>query len=602
MRTFADVLPLPLSTLQNLALKAPAEDDQKEEGKDKGQAKKSSPRRSQKADLGPLDVAKYLTHYNIDYSLKESAGLRLYRLKACLFDPNHKKNKAAIVQDSSGKLTYQCFHASCHGQTWAEARKQISGDANLAQFCEGYDPSRAGGAPRHSPYDSGGAEDVQPENVPAPGAAAPEDFFDGRAFMPLWLARYLEGYFKPVVYDGNEFYNYRHDRGVWAPLAEESIAQVSIQVLDSEAKSARIADATKLLSGKRFKPADELLHDSRFVNVKNGMIDTETLEVMEHDPKYHSRIQLPVEYAPGARCERWLQFLGEVFSMDLERIVCLQTYFGYCLLPDCRFQRCLFLVGSGANGKSVAVDTLVQVLGPNNVCSLPLQLFGERFLIGQLKDKLVNVATEISTSRPVDTANFKDAVAGGLLMADAKHGKPFTFYPVAKHIFSMNESPKIVDKTFGFTRRPLVIRFNERFEGPRRDTKLLSKLLIEKNGIFNWMLAGLKYVLENKDLYLPESVLQETERFIRATNPVLLFVEEECVINEKATAKPKELYQEYKNWCEEGNNRPVSRNRFYDMILMQYPSVELKRPKPGDRPGDRPRLWYGIGRNIERSD
>jgi len=600
MRVFSDVLPLSLSVLQKLAAQAPPEDEQKPgEGTGKGQAQKSSPRRSQRADLGPLDVAKYLTHYNIEYSLKESGGRRLYRLKACLFDPNHKKNEAAVVQDSSGKLTYQCFHASCHGRTWAEARKQISGDANLAQFCEGYDPSKAGraAAPRSSPYDSGPEEDSLPESVPAPDAADPADFFNGRAFMPLWLARYLEGYFKPVVYDGNEFYHYRSDRGVWSPLAEDRIAQVSIKALDLEAKSARIADATKILAGKRFRPADEMLHDPRYLNVKNGMIDTETLQVIEHDPKYNSRIQLPVEYDPDAKCPRWMQFLEEVFAADIDKLICLQTYYGYCLLPDCRFQRCLFLVGTGANGKSVAVDTLVQVLGPHNVCSLPLQLFGERFLIGQLKDKLVNVATEISTSRPVDTANFKDAVAGGLLMADAKHGKPFTFYPIAKHIFSMNESPKIVDKTFGFTRRPLVIRFNERFEGKRRDTKLLAKLIEEKNGIFNWMLAGLEHVLENKDLYLPESVLQETERFIRATNPVLLFIEEECEINEKATAKPKELYKEYKDWCVEGNNRPVSRNRFYDMILMQYPSVQLKRPGTGN---DRQRLWYGIGRSIAR--
>ena len=265
---------------------------------------------------------------------------------------------------------------------------------------------------------------------------------------------------------------------------------------------------------------------------------------------------------------------------------------GYCLLPDCRYQRCMFLIGSGANGKSVVVDTLVSILGEENICSLPLQLMGQRFLIGQLKDKLLNVATELATNQPMDTANFKDAVVGGLLMADQKHGRAFAFYPIAKHVFSMNEVPKITDKSYGFQRRPIVLTFNERFEGARRDPYLTKKLIAERDGIFKWMLEGLAMILQADDLYIAESVDRDTQQFVKSTNPVLLFVEDCCTLENGANVKPPDLYRAYKYWCKEGSNRPLARNRFYDQILIHFPSVFKTHTGP-DR--QRIRVYVNIG-------
>ncbi len=320
-------------------------------------------------------------------------------------------------------------------------------------------------------------------------------------------------------------------------------------------------------------------------------VDLKDLDLMPHDPSYMSRIQLPVEFHPDARCDRWLQFLEEVFPGAPEKAETLQRYYGYCLLPDCRFQRCLFLIGGGANGKSKAVDILVDVLGKENVCALPLQLMGERFLLGQLRDKLVNVATEIATTTPIQTSNFKDAVTGGLLQADQKHGPPFSFYPVAKHIFSMNEVPKINDKSYGFQRRPIVLTFTEKFEGKKADRQLHLKLAAEKEGIFAWMLEGLAKVLDAQDLVVPEKIEADTAEFVKSTNPVLLFVDDCCLLGENFYIKPKLLYRAYLKWCEEGKTKyPMPRNKFYDQIMIHFPHV-----RKGQYGENRLRQYKGIG-------
>ena len=420
------------------------------------------------------------------------------------------------------------------------------------------------------------------------------DFFENKRFVPQYLAKYLQIKFEPIAYGQGDFYQYNNN-GVWKTIESDLLGHESEKILDKHTKSARIEDSIKTLQKRVYIRPGKFLHDPNYLNLRNGMLEIATVELKEHNREYYNRVQLNVSLNKKARCPRWDKFLDEIFPDAPAKKKALQSYFGYCLLPDCRHQRCLFLLGAGANGKSVVTDVLISILGEENVCSLPLQLMGERFLIGQLKDKLVNVASEIATNRPTDTSCFKDAVTGGLLMADQKHGKPFAFYPIAKHIFSMNETPKITDKSYGFQRRPIVIKFMERFEGEKRDPYLTKKLIQEKEGIFMWMLEGLLMVLEKDDLIIPDVVEKETKEMIKATNPVLLFVDDCCVLDDDYRVKPKDLFKEYSEWCKEGHNRPLSRNRFYDQILLNFSSVKKKQVKD-----NRMRMYIGIGIRIDQ--
>jgi len=87
---------------------------------------------------GSLDVPKYLIAHNIGFKEKREETRTIYGLSKCLFSEGHttKDNQgdSAIIQDTSGKLGYQCFHHHCQNKTWADARKKISGDAPLSQF------------------------------------------------------------------------------------------------------------------------------------------------------------------------------------------------------------------------------------------------------------------------------------------------------------------------------------------------------------------------------------------------------------------------------------------------------------------------------------
>jgi hypothetical protein len=84
---------------------------------------------------GKLDVGTYLKDHDVTVvDVKETPTGTLYLLESCLFDPSHTEKEASIIQNSSGKLFYQCFHNSCRDKKWKDARRLISGDDDLSQF------------------------------------------------------------------------------------------------------------------------------------------------------------------------------------------------------------------------------------------------------------------------------------------------------------------------------------------------------------------------------------------------------------------------------------------------------------------------------------
>jgi len=75
-----------------------------------------------------FDVREFLRKYNV--VVKEEKPWRdcaLVALENCIFDSSHQGNESGVLIHPSGKLTYQCFHDSCKGKTWPQARESLEG-------------------------------------------------------------------------------------------------------------------------------------------------------------------------------------------------------------------------------------------------------------------------------------------------------------------------------------------------------------------------------------------------------------------------------------------------------------------------------------------
>jgi len=236
------------------------------------------------------------------------------------------------------------------------------------------------------------------------------------------------------------------------------------------------------------------------------------------------------------------------------------------------------MLGDGANGKGTVIHMARKMVGHKNTASLSLKgLTDSRFSVEFLQNKLLNVCTETTSRDPLATELFKAIVSGEAVTAETKYGGKFEFIPYLKYMIAMNDLPIIPDKSYGFERRVLMLKFNQRFEGDKRDPDLKIKLEEEIDGVFMWSLLGLERLLKSNGFVMGDEVSADTKKFVSSLNLLLMFLDERCDEDPGSAISTTVLYNAYKDWCRESGLRALSRNRFYSQLLTHVPTVR-KRP------------------------
>jgi P4 family phage/plasmid primase-like protien len=603
----------------------------------------TSPRSQGSNTLGPLDVGRYLSDHGIEHRVKRKGDADFYVLKVCLFDPGHRNGEAAIVSGSKG-FFYQCFHLSCSDRTWADARALISGDKSLAPWMEGYDPNwkkkkkneekalvPAGGkAPFAPPGPNGEIERryATVDNIINPvcsavvthadGSTAPaprevnhiHEFYEKRGsrmeFVPRYAANYLFHYLSPVAFSAGEFWKYAD--GVWGVFPREQMAAILTHTMKERIQAKMVEGVLGVLQGLVYVPEDEWEPDPFMINVKNGMLDIKTMVLRPHSPDYRSRVQLPVNYDPQAPVATWYEFLKDIFPEDhvkddkdqyvnyLNKHVLAQQFAGYTLLRDCRYHKSMFLYGTGSNGKSTFLNVIGAVLGEKNTCSLSLTTLGERFKSIYLYNKMANLASETNPKAIMESDIFNQVVSGDEITAEEKYGKAFKFRPFCKFIVSMNEPPLVQDRSYAFERRVLVLNFNRRFTPDEVKSRMTETLLTEVDGVFTWMVEGLKLLLKHDGFVIGANIQDEIDQMLSRVNPFIVFVEDCLVLEPESTVRTQEIWEVYRDWCMDGGNRALGRNKFLDQVLSQFPKVKKTREDGNTR------IFSGISLNQEAVD
>ena len=101
--------------------------------------------------------------------------------------------------------------------------------------------------------------------------------------------------------------------------------------------------------------------DPMLLNTPGCVVDLKTGELRPCDPALH--MTKVTGAAPRGDCPTWLQFLDRITGGDTELQAYLQRVLGYALTGLTSAHALFFGYGTGANGKSVLIDTVAGVLG-----------------------------------------------------------------------------------------------------------------------------------------------------------------------------------------------------------------------------------------------
>ena len=299
--------------------------------------------------------------------------------------------------------------------------------------------------------------------------------------------------------DNPEMYIYGD--GYYIKGAESYFTETNHKLFETRMKKGVNTELRQKLQANSYVDADFFEQfNPDFLNVKNGVLNLRTRELLPHDPKYRMRTILPINYDPDAEYDFMNDFVKTIV-MDSEQQI-IQEMFGDCLYRNYWLQKAFMLIGNGANGKGVLLHCLSKLLGKENISSVNIvKLTNHRFSSAELHHKFANISNETPLGQLVSTDIFKSLRGGDILMAEHKYGQPFQFVNHAKMIFAANEIPPSSDDTFAFWRSWIIVKFPFTFGQSNANKNLKNELTSPENmsGILNYAFDGLSRLFKDKD-------------------------------------------------------------------------------------------------------
>jgi putative DNA primase/helicase len=350
---------------------------------------------------------------------------------------------------------------------------------------------------------------------------------------------------------------FNYQNGVYKMMSDMEMSNIVLSGLDEDflwgyRTKKHVSDKVACLLS--IIPDLELTNDGGYIlNLKNGLLNIRTLELSPHTPEFVSLVQFNVAYDPTATCPTWESCIEAWMEGDeyKEKTDLLQQFAGYCLSSSMLYDRAMFLVGDGGNGKSTFVDTIAMLIGKDAVSHIDLEsLYGQYGMKG-LIGKRLNIIEEVQGNF-YHSNKLKKLISGEQVTIDIKYKDQFSFRPQAKFIFAVNIMPRVDDSSSATERRMCVVLFNNNFrDAPntalRSDTGLLAE---ELPGILNWMLEGARKLVDMGKFVITKEQTRALSEYRQENSSVEGFIGECVDFAEGTEATTKDLYEQYKAFCQ----------------------------------------------------
>jgi putative DNA primase/helicase len=290
------------------------------------------------------------------------------------------------------------------------------------------------------------------------------------------------------------------------------------------------------------RPFSVFTNDLELFNLSNGTFNLKKQILCEHNRADYITQLANASLREEANCPRWLQFIEEITDNDCELASYLQRFCGYMLSGQRKEQIILFLLGSGANGKSVFLSVLKHVFGTyagviNSKALIDRSTSSIPSDIAALANKRFVMLSEFPEHVPLNTATVKSITGGDEITARHLYKEWFEFKPQFQIVCAVNDLPKLDWVDNAYFRRVRIVPFERIFSQKNMDKRLEQKLKEEADGIINWMVRGYQDYAENG--LEPTTKMEHFLAEYRSNeDPVNQFIETELIECEFGTFLP----------------------------------------------------------------
>lgn len=349
----------------------------------------------------------------------------------------------------------------------------------------------------------------------------------------------------------------------------------------------------------------EVNADEGVINVKNGIIDLKSGRLVKHSSKLISTLQLNCNYDEKATCPQWINYVNTLCSdmdgaVDEEKVRLLQEWTGLLIsnVAVSRTKKCLVLTSPlGNTGKSVYLNVLEHFVGIDYVANIPIQNMSDRFALGDICGKRLDLVGDQRADDIEDSSVFKQLTGGDSVKIEFKGKQAFNYHFTGGIVMACNSLPAFTDDKGGHIfERFDIIPCERVIPKEKRDGSLVFKLCKEADGILNWALEGLYRLRDNGFRFSLCSADEDILEDYRSKLDTLYgFITEgyELTGDSADRVKKTDFEEAYTNWCKRNELTALSKRNIKEraaksgVALVKYNGYYYYK-------GIKPKLFSGL--------
>ena len=349
-------------------------------------------------------------------------------------------------------------------------------------------------------------------------------------------------------------------RELMAKWAAKSLDQARLTAMVKNAESESTIDAS----------TEDFDRDPWLFNCPNGTIDLRTGQLEQHFREDLITKLAPVDFDPAATCPQWEAFLDKIFAGNRNLIKFVQRAIGYSLTGQQAERAFFILCGSGRNGKTTLLETLRAVLG-DYAGQIPIESLMTQKNSGrpgatpefvELKGKRFVTSSETEEGQRLAESAIKKLTGANTIKARDLYEKFIEFAPTHHIFMDCNHRPEIRGTDPAIWDRIRLVPFAVRISDEEVDANLGEKLTAEAPGILRWAVEGcLAWQCEN--LGFPSEVKEAMEEYRRESDILAQFLQERTTPEIGYRLRARDLFVEFRRYCQLNNLEVPSSNRFY---------------------------------------
>lgn len=331
------------------------------------------------------------------------------------------------------------------------------------------------------------------------------------------------------------------------------------------------------------------------LNCRNGVVDLDTGQLLEHDPALLLTKITGAAYDPAASGAAFVKFLERVQPSEEVRQF-IQRLLGLSLEGKVTAHILPIFYGDGANGKSTLTDAVMNALGDYADAGDPDLLRARTFDahptgVADLHGRRLVLLHESDAGHRLAEGTVKRLTGGDRLKARRMREDFWSFDPSHTFVMLTNHKPIVGGTDEGIWRRLRLVPFEVVIPPGERDEDLKAKLADEADAILTWLVAG--YLDWRKNgLGEPQKVTEATQAYRAESDPLGRFLDQACAKGPAMTVRSSQLFAAFEKWCAAEREDPGTPTAFGN--AMKIKGFESYRSNGMN--------WRGVGLRAEDAE